>query len=328
MIQPDEFKKDLPMEVHGGAISTTARVWSMLTASRDGSLGKVKELAAETPGLIYAQYTYDPPIHFAVREGHVPLVKYLLLHGALAPDYKTYPFLDSLMTVADDRGHFEIVELLKAYLNDPMSHKLSGDNGKIFYERTVHQNEFQEAVDKGDLPGTERILKTHPDLVQDRGYFWGEGIMAVPANRGDRPMLELLLRYGAKVPDLLKWTQAYYFKHYEIAGFLMNNGMNPNVMNWHEVRLLHDMAQKGFVSKARLLIEHGADIDPLEDEYQSTPLGMAARWGHGEMVEYLLAQGADPNKSGAAWSTPLAWARKKDHQEIEKMLLAAGADNL
>jgi ankyrin repeat protein len=88
------------------------------------------------------------------------------------------------------------------------------------------------------------------------------------------------------------------------------------------------MAQKGFVSKARLLIEHGADIDPLEDEYQSTPLGMAARWGHGEMVEYLLAQGADPNKSGAAWSTPLAWARKKDHQEIEKMLLAAGADNL
>ena len=325
MIQPDEFKKVLPMEVHGGVISTTDHVWSILTASRDGNLEKVKELVAETPGLIYAQYTYDPPIHFAVREGHLPLVKYLLLHGALAPDYKTYPFLDSLVTIADDRGHLEIAGHLNEYIYEYMRHKLQGDNGKIFYDKTILQNEFQDAVNNDDLPGTERMLKDHPDLVQESSYFWGEGIMAVPANKGNRPMLELLLSYGARVPDLLKWAQAYYFKHFEIAEFLMNNGMNPDVMSWHEVRLLHDMAQKGHVPKARLLIEHGAEIDPLEDEYQSTPLGMAARWGHLEMVEYLLAKGADPNRSGAVWSTPLAWARKKGHKEIETILLAAGA---
>ena len=96
--------------------------------------------------------------------------------------------------------------------------------------------------------------------------------------------------------------------------------MNPNVMSWHHVTLLHDMAQKGNIYKAKLLIDHGAAIDPIDEEYQSTPLGMAARWGHIEMVKFLLEQGADPNMAGEAWATPLEWARKKGHGEIEEML--------
>jgi ankyrin repeat protein len=43
------------------------------------------------------------------------------------------------------------------------------------------------------------------------------------------------------------------------------------------------------------------------------------------MVEYLLAKGADPNKSGAPWATPLSWATKKGHSEIENILLNSGA---
>jgi ankyrin repeat protein len=85
------------------------------------------------------------------------------------------------------------------------------------------------------------------------------------------------------------------------------------------------MAQKGDIQKAELLIKYGADIDPVEEEYRSTPLGMAARWGHVEMVDYLLVKGADINKAGASWATPLAWAKKKRHAEIEKILIDAGA---
>jgi hypothetical protein len=43
------------------------------------------------------------------------------------------------------------------------------------------------------------------------------------------------------------------------------------------------------------------------------------------MVEYLLSEGADPNKAGAIWSKPLAWAIKKGHSEIEKIFLKSGA---
>jgi uncharacterized protein len=123
----------------------------------------------------------------------------------------------------------------------------------------------------------------------------------------------------------LKWAQFYYFEQYETAAFLMEHGMNPNVMSWHHVRLLHDMAQKGSIQKAELLIKYGADIDHIEEEYQSTPLGLAARWGQAAMVEFLLRKGADPKKSGASWSTPLAWARNRGHADVEEMLVNAGA---
>jgi len=73
------------------------------------------------------------------------------------------------------------------------------------------------------------------------------------------------------------------------------------------------------------LLKHGADVNAIEEEYRSTPLGMAARWGHGEMVELLLRHGADPNRSGAPWSTPLAWSKKKEHKANEKILRKAGA---
>jgi ankyrin repeat protein len=53
---------------------------------------------------------------------------------------------------------------------------------------------------------------------------------------------------------------------------------------------------------------------------------MAARWGHEEMVVYLLKQGADPNKAAAPWARPLAWARKKGHKQVEEILLKAGAN--
>jgi ankyrin repeat protein len=85
------------------------------------------------------------------------------------------------------------------------------------------------------------------------------------------------------------------------------------------------MAFTADTHKARLLLDHGADINAIDDEYRSTPLGYASRWGKREMVSFLLERGADVNKAGAPWATPLAWARKKGHAEIEADLRHAGA---
>jgi ankyrin repeat protein len=73
------------------------------------------------------------------------------------------------------------------------------------------------------------------------------------------------------------------------------------------------------------LLDHGADIDALDKEYQSTPLGLAARWGQREMVNQLIARGADPNLAGAEWASPLSWSQKKKHLDIAKDLESAGA---
>jgi len=74
------------------------------------------------------------------------------------------------------------------------------------------------------------------------------------------------------------------------------------------------------------LVDHGADIDAIDDEYRSTPLGIAARWGRRELVSFLLDAGADPTLAGATWATPIAWAERKGHQMIVDQLRAAALD--
>jgi len=321
MLQPIELKIELPMKLSNNVVSTTTKVWNILVASKNGDLETVKQMGDECHELLYAQYNYTPPIHFAVREGHIELVKYLLKQGAHDPKYRIYPFLDNLQTIASDRNFLEIESLLNEFAEYPLLQKYKGDNGEILYDRTELQLEFQNAVDKNGYNKVEAILKEHPEFAKDELYFWSEGIMLFAAKGNNQKMMELLMSYGARVPKILKWAQAYYFERYDSAVYLMEHGMYPNTMSWHHVTILHDMAQKGFWDKAELLIKHGADINVIDEEYQSTPLGMATRWGHAEMVELLLKQGADPNRSGAYWSAPLEWARKKGHGEIEKMLL-------
>lgn len=326
MIQPLEMKETHPIKVHDGGVSTTTEVWDMLRASFDGDLGRVTALVDRSPGLLTCQYDYTSPLHLAVREGHVDLVAFLVECGAFDPSYRTHPFLEPLLTVADERGFARIAQILRQALGTPGLTREWGDTGGIDFGKQDVQMKFEQLVSDKQHAEVEAMLTQHPELAHDETAFWGEGILSVPANHGDHRMLEILMDHGARVPNLSKWGARYYFKHYDTAAFLLEKSMNPNHMNWREFTLLHDMAHTGDVPKARLLIEYGADINYVDDEYRSTPLGYSVRWGHVAMVKLLLESGAEPNKSDASWSTPLAWARKKDHGEIEQILLEAGAN--
>lgn len=329
MLQPVELRITLPMELQGGQYATTTDVWHMLAASRAGDLERVKSLVAGTHGLVRCEHNYMPPLHLAVREGHRDLVLFLLEGGAFGPEHVTYPYNEKLLTIAEDRDYTEIARLLREYACQPPT---AGADGKAVHGVGTIQfpvdddvNRLEQLVGANALSAVEKLLERQPQLVHYELACWAEGILSMPANRAFRQMLELLLRLGACVPDVAKWGRAYYFKHYDIAAFLLERGMNPNHVNWHRTTLLHDMAWEGDVRKAVLLLDHGADIDAIDDEFRSTPLGIAARWGRREVVKLLVDRGADPNRAGASWATPLAWAVKKGHSDIAAVLRSAGA---
>jgi uncharacterized protein len=325
MKRPVEMEAAYPIELHDGGVATTVDVWETLVASLSGDLQRVRELVEENPGLLTCRFDYTSPMHFAVREGHYELVRYFVEAGALDPGYWVHPFKDPLVNIAFDRGFDEIARYLARGLEDPTSTRAWGDTGKIDFLKDETRIRFQRLVDEGKHSDVEAMLEERPDLALDKVAFWGEGILCMPAKNGDRRMLGLLMRHSAWIPELSKWGARYYFKELETGKFLLEAGMNPNHMNWREFTLLHDMAFTGDVEKARLLLDHGADFDAIDDEYSSTPLGYAARWGNREIVSLLLKRGADPNKTGAAWATPLAWAIRKGHAEIEADLRRAGA---
>ena len=145
-------------------------------------------------------------------------------------------------------------------------------------------------------------------------------MLAGPAGEGRNDVIAMLMRLGARVPKVSKWAPYYYFKHEATAAFLLEQGMDPNHMNWHRFTLLHHMAAEGEMAKAKLLLAHGANIDAIDEEYRSTPLGVAARRGQLALVKLLLDQGADPTLAGAPWATPLAWAEKKGHPDVVRIL--------
>lgn len=326
LIQPAEMKVDLPIQLHNGVVSTTTKVWNMLTAAAEGNLDHVKNLSATCPELRTCQYDYTTPLHFAVLHGNFDTVRYLVENRALDPEYLQHPFRDSLVTMARDRDQNDIADYLEQSAKDPALTHNWGDAGAIDHQPTDEEKRFEECVDKNDHAAVESMLNTSPDLAKNELAFWGEGIVMMPAKDGDLAMVKMLITHGATVPKISKWGARYYFKHYEVAKFLLENGMHPDHMNWRGFTLLHDVAFTGDVEKMRLLLDHGADIDPIDGEYSSTPLGYAARWGHAEMVKLLLERGADPNKAGADWATPFAWATKKGHTEIAGELQLVGAN--
>ena len=107
----------------------------------------------------------------------------------------------------------------------------------------------------------------------------------------------------------------------------MESGLSPNLGNWLGISKLHRCAAKNEIPIAEVLLEFGADINSIETEWCSTPLGWAARHGQKNMAEWLLKKGADPNKpENEIWARPLAWAKRQGYTEIAELLKQHGTD--
>ena len=277
----------------------------------------------------------------AVRRSDVLMTRLLLERGAdpNLPE-EGAPRGLSLWIAVNDRQR-EIVDMLLAHGADPNASVESSGTPMSQAARDVELTELLRAhggrqqtserdrvgrlLQQGALDEAERLLRANPGLIHDDEAGWGDGILAGPAHDGRHDVIALLMRLGARVPPVSKWAPEYYFKHEATAAFLLEQGMDPNHMNWHRFTLLHHMAAEGELGKATPLLDHDADIDAIDEEYCSTPLGIAARRGRSAMVDLLLARGADPIAAGASWATPLAWAEKKGHRRIAELLRAVNA---
>ena len=321
MLAPIEMRRPLPMTLHGSGVTMTTEVWSMLAASEAGDLEHVARLVAHRPELRTCKFNYTSPLHFAVREGHVTLVKELVAAGAFDPSYKSYPFGDDLLTMARDREYEEIVGILEDAARNPELAKSWSETGNIDYRQDTKQARFDRALHDSKLREVDRLLTARPDLATNELSSWAEGVLMMPAKKRDFRVLELLLRRGAQVPDLSKWGRFYYFKHADVAQLLLESGMSARHQTWQRVTLLHDMAQSGDLAKAAPVARARR-----RDRRRRRRISLHAAWvrgalganGHGRLVAGTR-RGREPRRR--AWSTPLAWARKKGHGDIERALV-------
>ena len=107
-------------------------------------------------------------------------------------------------------------------------------------------------------------------------------------------------------------------------------GISPDTWRfWYHETALHVAARKGSEDMVRLLLDHGAELDPLADTGPPrTPLVHAAEYGGLETVAVLVEHGADPNHPSLTGETPLGVAsgRHSGNTDIIRYLLDRGAD--
>lgn len=149
------------------------------------------------------------------------------------------------------------------------------------------------------------LLLARPELANASDH--GRTLLRAAAGDWDVNRVALLLEYGAdvSVKDLLGHDALYRACNAQVPG---READGRAVVN--------------------LLIQHGADANGRSGPGRLTPLHAVARRGTVEVVEALLASGADIEARDSKGETPLRRAVNCNQEHMVRLLLAGGADPL
>ncbi|MDE2766494.1 MAG: ankyrin repeat domain-containing protein [Chloroflexota bacterium] len=280
------------------------------------------------------------PMGAAARRGHMGVVRTLLAHG-VDPNLREgrdAPHGSAIWHAAQ-RGDGAMARTLLEAGADPNAGIESSGTAAWMAKEPGLRRMFEEHGGFVDASGhlldgnDEAVLAMadeDPDGVSTHGCG---GIFTMVVSFKRREMLQPLLERGVRVPEVVTGCRTYLWNTPDMTRVLLEHGMNPNLPNWQRVTPLHDICSRGGRGRPDanrhelldLFLEFGADINAVDEEYRSTPLGWAARNGLADMVELLLVRGANASLAGEPWATPLEWARRRGHAEIEALLQPSGA---
>ena len=303
MIRPAPLALEQP---HGPWSCRGCDIWDTMSAACEGDVAALETLLERDPNLYRAEYWYTQPIHFAVREGHVDALRVLLDAGA-DPGWVGLERED-LVTVARDRGHNEVAQLLETRLSRPSEVELPGS---VAVDSPIHT-----AAERGDVEGVRGLLDADQQLVQAADGD-GRSPLYRAATSSSREVMRLLLERGAD-PN---W---------------------PDDPGAPRGAALHTASRAGDVAMVELLLAHGADPNASIDSAGSatfaaaTPELRALLIEHGgrlspydlvwlgENDEALRRVIADPESAHEGCGGVLAAACKLGKRDLVVRLLEAG----
>ncbi|MBA3873084.1 MAG: ankyrin repeat domain-containing protein [Anaerolineae bacterium] len=209
---------------------------------------------------------------------------------------------------------------------------------------------FFEAIKQGNRQTVSDLLIAQPDLANARS---ADGLSAalLATYYGHPDIAKLIVEHGANLnlfeaasvgqlatvqsiltaqPDLINsyapdgffpLALAAFFDHTDIVAFLLDQGADVHqaATNAQRVNALHAASANRHLEIARLLIEHGIDVN-AKQEGGFTPLQAAAQNGQLELAELLLAHGADAFAKNDDGQTALDIARTNNHPEVAQRL--------
>ena len=263
-------------------------------------------------GLSDAEYLWEPaPGCWSVRTGM----------GTVAVDWAPMPDSPPFTTIA-----WRLVHLIRVYADARNERWLHGTDDGRFPERSAPRSTAAEALEsladaaqwwRGHLTtvtedelsaplgpeGGVYALSTRAGfvlhMIDEMIHHAAEigtlrDLYANTIVRGDEdPMLEAVIRgerpadvegLKARKPDLVRWAAAN--GHWRAVPVLVDLGFDVNA-SAAGATALHHAAAAHRLDEARLLVEHGADTNRVDDHFHATPAGWAEYFQNQTLVDYL-----------------------------------------
>ncbi len=209
---------------------------------------------------------------------------------------------------------------------------------------------FKAAVEAGDVGYTRQLLQSHPDLVsQINAPMFGFNSPAVHVARTNLELLDLLLAHGADLNARTSWEKGGFGVLEQVnpdeAAPLIARGARIDVWAAANLGMMAELAAliagdpslvhaKGGDGKrplhfartveiAQFLLAHGAEVDALDDDHDSTP-AQHLIGDRPDVAGFLVSQGARSDLLLAAALGDVALVRR--HLDADPGAIAMRVD--
>ncbi len=183
---------------------------------------------------------------------------------------------------------------------------------------------LHEAARYGKFAVAEVLIAKGADVNAPDHLGWGTALQRAVLS-DDKKMVELLVRSGADLAlrnggGVTALRSAVDLGYADMVDVLLQSGAVPDIFT---------ASALGQVGRVRELLEDDPDLARAHDTLamrEPTALHKASHYGHMEVVQLLLAYGADVNAKDARNATPMHEAVYSGQTEIAELLIEHGAD--
>eukprot|EP00468_Gymnochlora_sp_CCMP2014_P002037 CAMPEP_0167743464 /NCGR_PEP_ID=MMETSP0110_2-20121227/2030_1 /TAXON_ID=629695 /ORGANISM="Gymnochlora sp., Strain CCMP2014" /LENGTH=1371 /DNA_ID=CAMNT_0007627837 /DNA_START=148 /DNA_END=4263 /DNA_ORIENTATION=- len=289
----------------------------LLAAASKGDYKRMQEVMARGVPVDAKDPHQRTALYGAAANGHLGIINLLLSQGA-DPNAENSQTTTPLY-IATQHGHTSVVARLLKAGADPNHQTKTGTTALHMAVDSGHYEIAKELIKNGADPN----LKTSSDVTA----------LYIAVHKNRTKIFQLLLEndalteymhQGEHVPVSIPMAAARFGRNEMLRMLLEKKCDIDQVVGGASMLTL--AAQFNLPQTVELLMAYGADAE-LRAAYKLTALGVAAKFGHGDVGRVLLRLGADPeNVAGENDSPPLVIAAACGQTEMVDVLLEYGAD--